>query len=346
MALFTTCEGYLTSANTTNTTHDVQPFENSFTVADGSTYPNAPFRITSVSPQEFMLVTSTNGNVWTVDRGQENTTPQFLPAGTLVANVYTVGSVFNNIACMSANGPRSGLPLSDIDTPGRLYFSTDPGWYIWRDTGEGNWESWGPIFQLNEPNETGLSWVNQGSATTDTTNGGVYLHTPAPGSPGDNVRLRVQDVNFVAPTAPPYTVTAAFLPLLHPVDETSCGLVFRENSTGKFVFFRMLYTTTSSFTKNDLVLSVDQYTNETTFSSNVIQVPASVLLSSVVWLKMQDDGTNLIFSYSNDAANYRVLTVVSRTSFMLTGPDQIGYAVNDTSLLGMAGMTLFSWTKE
>jgi hypothetical protein len=133
------------------------------------------------------------------------------------------------------------------------------------------------------------------------------------------------------------------VPQIDPTDQTSCGVVFRESSTGKFIFFRFMFDTTSAITKSDVVFSVDTYTNPTTFNSNYAVVSAGFLRGSVIWLSMLDDGTDLTWSYSNDGQNYTVITTQSRTNFLALGPNQVGFAINSNTTAGAAGMTLLSW---
>jgi hypothetical protein len=45
------------------------------------------------------------------------------------------------------------------------------------------------------------------------------------------------------------------------------------------------------------------------------------------WLKVQDDGTNLTFSYSGTGSVYTQIGVVSRTAFLSSGPTKVGIAV-------------------
>ena len=319
----------------------------SITVTDASNYPAVPFRMTILDTDgtlEITRVTAKAGPVFTVTRGLEGTTATAHDTGVEVANTLTKAGLLNIMDCMSINGTRAARPASDADLEGRLYFTTSPGWYLFQDDGS-SWDvGWGPIFELTEPDESGLSWINQGTASTSTTDGGVYLTTPAPGGAGENVRLRVQDVSFVDPTSD-YTVTAAFTPLLFPSDQTSAGLIFRESGTGEFIFFRVMFDTTSGISKGDLLLSVDKYDNATTFNSNYKVLSASYIKSPTIWLKMEDDTTDLIWSFSNDGKNFHTFDTQTRTDFMAGGPDQIGYAVNSNNTTGSAAMTLFSWTK-
>lgn len=226
-------------------------------------------------------------------------------------------------------------------TNGRLYVPTDPGWYWYRDNGA-TWDGWGLIYDLYEPDNTDFAWINQGGASTVTTNGGVFLTTP--GSSGDDVHMRVQDVNAIAPTTPPYYVIAAFLPLLDSVDQTSCGLVFRKDSTEEFIFFRLMFDSTA-VSKNDLVFSVDKYDDPNTFNSSYATIGANPK-GPLVCLKMADDGTNLTWSYSNDYFRFVDIYSASRTDFLSGGPDQIGFSVNGNVTSINASMTLLSWHKE
>jgi hypothetical protein len=291
-----------------------------------------PYRIRIAD--EFMLVTAAAGLVWTVTRGEEGTTIAVHAINDTVANVFTVESLINSAFTYCQAGTRAALPLPEYE--GRFYFQDDPGIYIKRDD-ESAWNSWGPFFELYEPNETGYSWVNQQTATTSTTDGGVVLSSPAPGVAGDNINLRIE-----TSPATPYTIKAAFIPTLYPVNQTSCGLVFRENATSRIIFFRLMFDDTST-TKTDLVLSVDKYTNPTTLSANYVVASANILKSALVWFSVTDDGTDLIFSYSNNNVDYTILYQIARNNFFTTGPDEVGYAINSNTTSGNAIMTLLSW---
>jgi hypothetical protein len=221
---------------------------------------------------------------------------------------------------------------------GQVWFNSRPAWYISQDIGNW-WNCWGPFYQFQEPDQVqvGFSWVNQGVATISTANGG--LHMNAIGSGSTDVHLRV----MTTPQAAPYALYASFIPLLDASNQTSSGILLRESGTGKFVFFRLMYDTTSVVAKSDLVLSIDKYTTPTTAPVNYLTASASIIASPVVMLRIIDDGTNLYFSVGNNELYYWTAFTVSRTDFMATGPDQIGYAVSSDPGTGSAGMTLLSW---
>ncbi len=223
------------------------------------------------------------------------------------------------------------------DVSGRIWMDAFPGWSWYRDDGT-VWTKWGHFNDFIEPDQSTFSWINQSSATISSTDGPSVLTCPAPGGAGENVNLRVQ----TTPT-PPYTLLAGFVPQIEPVNNTSCGVVLRESSTGKFIFFRLLFNTASVITKSDIVFSVDKYTNPTTFNSNYNLVSAGFLRGFVIWFKIVDDGVNLTWGYSNDGQNYTTITSQARTNFLLSGPDQVGFAINSNTTSGGAGMTLLSW---
>jgi len=295
-----------------------------------------PYRI--VINDEYMLVTATAGFLWTVTRGEEGSAITAHFSGDAVANVFTVESLTNFAWTYCQEGTRAALPAPDTELEGRLYFQDNPGFYIRRDNGD-VWAAYGPIFELYEPNETGFSWINQQTATTITTYGGVILSSPAPLLAGDNINIRVE----TAP-ATPYTAKAGFLHMLYPVNQTSVGLIFREIATSKLVFFRLMFDNTST-TKTDLVLSVDKYTSPTVFLANYNLASANILKSNLTWLSVTDNGTDLIFSYSNNNVDYTNFYQVARNNFFTVGPDQVGYAINSNNVNGNAILTLLSWQK-
>jgi len=227
--------------------------------------------------------------------------------------------------------------MSELNVSGRIWVDSFPGWSWYRDDGTA-WTKWGHFNEFTEPDQSIFGWINQGSATLSTTYGPSVLATPAPGGAGENINMRVQTL----PTTP-YNLLAAFVPQLDPFDSTSCGMVLRESSTGKVIFFRLLFDTTSAITKSDIVFSVDKYTSPTVFSANYATVSAGFLKGSVIWFNIFDDGINITWSYSNDGQNYIDITTQSRTDFLLGGPDQIGFAINSNTTSGGATMTLLSW---
>jgi hypothetical protein len=300
------------------------------------------------SKRELMKITGNpaqgpeNGNTWEVERGIEGTTPESFTTAATIEQVITVGGLQDNIAYMLNAGLRTQYPSA-----GKLFMQFDSGWQLGvYNPSTSSWNNFSPIFDVIEVNELNFAWVNQGTATLDTTDGASEIS--AAGSGAYDVHMRVQNVSAFTPTSPPYDVTWAFIPMLTPVSPSSCGFVFRESGTGKFIFFNLLYDETTSLTKTDLVLSVDKFDSPTVFNSNYTIVDANIIKSSIYWFRLRDNGGvgTLEFLVSGDGKNYRRIYSVSRTDFLAGGPDQFGYAINANALTGKAEMNVLSFWKR
>jgi hypothetical protein len=250
------------------------------------------------------------------------------------------------ISWEAASGGGGG---SDEDTYANLIASTPAsgttGWptngpYVLRY--EGGWSHWGPLFKLTPPVDGDFSWVNQGTASVDTTDGGIYLEAPA--TAGTNVRLRVKS----AP-ATPYTITAAFIPSLTSNSGTDpgMGLLWRESSTGEFVALAYTITgTTGPFVR------LQKWTNATTFSAQYVLSGSEweridrFQVGPLIWFQISDNGTNLIGRVSNDGKKFRQAWIRSRTDFMASGPDQIGVWCHSNGTAADVGMWLLHWSES
>lgn len=215
----------------------------------------------------------------------------------------------------TAFGSEPGSPATgDLD----LY--TD-SYYLARYSGSA-WVPWGPLFPLTLPVDPG-TWVNQGSASLVSTNGGLLL--TATGTAGEDWHLRV----MLAP-ATPYTVTARFLFGGNFTGSTAMGLVFRESGSGKFVHFGVAGTTPFAW-------QVNNYSNPTTYSST----PANGKYMSDIFWRIADNGTSRICSVSADGINFYPVYTVGRTTFLTA--DQIGFVLNTGSASFDNGLTVISW---
>lgn len=341
------CEQYANDATTTLTVA-VTLLDTTITVSSALEFPVAtPFRV--MIDNEIMMVTLIAVNVFTVTRGLENTPTETHENGSEVAQVLTNGGLCAFSECRFATDTRANLPSPGLD--GRLFFTQTPGWYLYRENGAA-WRAWGPIFQLNEGidfdnDEWGWTNVNDGVNPPAGLTGifGELVFAVAPNvSPGENVRLFTEAVNAEIPASPPYTVTTAFIPLLAPVNQTYCGIVFRDSVSGKFIFFKLMYDDTS-ITKRDIVISIDKYDDPNTLNSSYKTLSGGSLLSPMVWFRMSDDSVNLKWYFSNDGFNFTLIDSVSRTNFLSSGPDEIGIAFGTNNTTGSAGINLNSWLK-
>ena len=258
-----------------------------------------------------------------------------LPKGTN-GHVLTMGA--NDPAwSAAAGGGDSTTTAAEASKPaasndGNLFFPNN-GFYVWRDTGA-TWSPWGPIFPMTAPVDADFAWVNQGTSTVSTTNGGIHLSVPA--TAGRSFRIRKKAI-----PAAPYTVTIGFLPLFFPGVDCQMGMVLREAGTSKLVSFGMYVTATTTLDILEQFL-----TNETTWSSTPSNSPGFHLVrgSGPVWLRIADDSTNRKLSYSVDGQNFLQWRSESRTAHMT--PDEIGFFIDVQDATYGAGMTLLSWKQE
>jgi hypothetical protein len=193
-----------------------------------------------------------------------------------------------------------------------------------------------PGIALTAPVDGDFAWVNQGAASVDTTNGGIFLLAPA--STTDQLRIRKK-----AAPATPWTLTIAFQPFAFDANFLVCGIILRESSTSKLISLDYGYSSTT-------MIEVEKFTNETTFSSQTavknIGAWESINPSLLVYLRVTDNGTNLIYGYGIDGVHFRTLLTESRTAHMAGGPNEIGFGCNASNATIDTGMWLWSWKVE
>lgn len=188
----------------------------------------------------------------------------------------------------------------------------------------------GPIFPLTPPVDNDFAWINQGSATTDQYGPGIYLSCPANASLSWRIRKKA------APSTP-YTVTMMMLPFVGSGPGGRACLLFRQASDGKLVV--LSWDTVNGYGG----ITVENYTNETTFSSTVV-TRFGPGIQGPVFFRIEDDGTNRKQHVSPDGVRWIQLNSISRTNFMTA--TEIGFAVSEQSNLRAAGATILSWREN
>lgn len=213
---------------------------------------------------------------------------------------------------------------------GRLYFPTD-GYSVQRDNGS-SWDAWGPSFPLvKPPSAASWTWVNQGSATLTDDRDALVLAGPA--QTGNNVRAVVVS----APSAP-YTVTALIALTMPRVNSNGAGLIFRESSSGKFAVCSL--TADGGASILPVVLS-GKYTNATTYSANYTTL-ATYMMGPYLWLRIADNNTNRVCSWSADGRNWIAFHTVGRTDFLTA--DQVGIYIEAANATYCPIFNLLSWS--
>lgn len=206
---------------------------------------------------------------------------------------------------------------------GDLWLPTN-SFYLYRYSGSA-WVPWGPIFPMTAPVDGDFSWVNPGSASVDTTFGGIYLVGPAGATV--NLRMRVK-----AAPATPYTITAGFL--IAGGHSARIGIGFRNAGAGTISTIEVL---------NGHQIAASNWDSATAFNGAVITT-LDVATPPIIWFRIQDNGTNRLYQCSADGQHFITLYTISRTTFLTA--DQVGFFVNDTSNLYAPNMTLLSWKEE
>lgn len=172
------------------------------------------------------------------------------------------------------------------------------------------------------------TWQNQGTRTATLSKSHAKLSFVSPGA-GDNWGHITQP----APATPWTMETRIAWNGSTSSNFTYGGLVLRESGTGKFIAFAL----------DNSGISPNHWTNNTTFGSGGLggatygTWPAP-FRGSYVYLRAQDDGTNLVLTSSIDGVTYQPIASEGRTVFMAGGPNQVGLGFGTNIASGTCNM--------
>lgn len=202
-----------------------------------------------------------------------------------------------------------------------------------RDNGS-SFDPFGPVYPLGDVTSPSFSWRNQGSATLSN-NGQTSFLLVAALAAGHDLKCR----EITAPGTP-YSISVAFVPqFLQTSANIGFGLYFADSSSGKIVIGGLVNVGT-----NNVNLRVDNFTNATTFSGNVGVLGSIQTITTPIWIKAQDTGTDHVFSWSVNGVNFQQIFSVGRTAF-LTTPDRVGF-FGDSGGSNLAfGLSILSWVQ-
>lgn len=225
-----------------------------------------------------------------------------------------------NVTSTSAFASPPGSPASgDLWLPNNSF-------YLLRYSGSAQ-IPWGPIYPLTAPPAASdFTWENQNTAAVAETNGGIVMTLPGTVTGGNGYDLR----NLYKAATPPYTITACFVTTLTPTSFRGYHLGFRKSSDGSIATFGIYYDAT-----NGVVLASRKWTSATQWSANYTSTNnAERILNpgGPVWLRISDNNTNRICSYSNDGINFITYHTIGRTDFLTA--DQVlwgGFTQNTAS---------------
>jgi hypothetical protein len=316
-------EGYSNTFRTTiNQLGGIASGDTSVTVTSAAGSPTTgQFRI--MIDSELILVTAGQGTTtWTLSRGIEGTTAAAHVNGATVTQVLTRDSVLSVGSRLHLSDSYAALLSSSLN--GRLFFPTD-GTTLLRDNSS-SWLPWGRLYPFTTPVDSSFSWVNQGTATTTATQGGIFLHAPA--TAGNNGRFRV-----LSAPATPYTVTAYIDAVAFAVSFSQFGLAFRDSVSGNIKALDQISS------GGLLTLRVSYWTSAT----GELSAAGSVVINRAYnWVQFSDDGVNRIYRVSPDGQNWIQFYSETRTTDMTA--NQVGFFAN-AQYTGNPdiGVTLYSW---
>lgn len=310
------------------------PADLALTVADGAPFPAlAPFRV--LVGTEIMIVTDGAGTAtWTVTRGAEGTAPGAHAIGARVDHVVTAGALAQIVADAAAAG--SSLPAvgdaGDVLTVVAGEWAAAPA----PSGGGGGGGAFGAelLGAIVAPADAGYSWVNQDGATLTATDGVLTLAKAGAGN-SNSVTARVK-----ALPAPPYTVTALIDAVILSQDWIEAGLVLRASAGTGLLTFGYRYWATNG----GLLLTADYRTSPNVDWSNRRQV--ALPSQRLRWLRLADNGTDRIYSLSNNGRDWIEFYRVARTVDLT--PDQVGIFVHTRQAAApnyATALTVYSWAE-
>ncbi len=300
-------------------------------VTTGSVFPSTGnFRILIGS--EIMLVTARSSNTLTVTRAQEGTSAASHSDLDPVYGSFTAGALNQMLADLSQAGAIASLPAAAKN--GVIYLPSDDMVFT-RDTGSVlNYFS--PLKKFTPPVLSDFTWLSQGSATTDTTLGGIKVAIPADASSGVNLRVLHKS------KTPPYKVTGYFIVNQSSESFQSAGMGFYDPTGGKLVSMHFIV-----FDADYSYAECARWTNTTTFSS----APAAVYLASsgtaIGFMQVEHDGTNLYFRVGNNGLDWITVYSEGKTAFLGNDPTKVMfYGRNNTNSRDAHAFSLLSWKEE
>lgn len=310
-----------TNFNSTALSGDIAPGTTSIGVVDGSIFPTSNFNL--LVEDELIFCTSRSSNTLTCVRGVDGSTAAAHASGTsvylLLSGSYTnrnlitrnkLQAVFTSPSTGSDGSVISAGLVANLPAPsqeGNIFLTTD-GVYSYFDTGVAM-TPFGPTRKLVEPVNADFSWSNQGSGTVSTAYGGVYLRSP--GQATESMCMRVKN----AP-ATPYTITAGFTMNAISKVDLHAGIALRQSSDGKIA--------TNTFASVGVIAY--KYNTATSYNSSYVTAGVPRFNSTLMWLRVTDDGSNRILSWSSDGFVFEQYHTIGRTDFLTA--DQVGFYVN------------------
>jgi hypothetical protein len=281
-------------------------------IADGETY-------------QVWKVTSVIDDTLTVSAAQDGTTDTPVAAGTELESNLGPAAFDQHIA----DQVQTGADASFITRKeGFLYLPSD-GVYIRRDSGSAG-VPWGPAFPMIEPVDGDWSWVNQGTATSNTTGGGIFMRGAA--AAGIDWKLKVKSVTA------PYVAVFCYLPTAVAANNHNFGVGWRQSSDGKLIMAPHSFV--SAWLQRVL-----NYSSPTVYAGTTyFTAPPPQGLWSRSFVKLEDNNTNRIVSISADGQEWIQIFSHGRTTYLT--PDQVCWGISVENATYEVGMRLIHYSES
>lgn len=227
----------------------------------------------------------------------------------------------------------ASLPAASTD--GLVYYFNDTS-YVARDNGA----SYDYFYQGSKAtllDDSGWSWFNQGSATRNTGGGMVQLLTPT--AAGTQLRGRLRGSY---PT-PPFTLTTIIQPRFQfAAGSNGLGIfgITVTDGTKHKIFVAASFNFNTANPPDGLW--VGKYNSVTAAVSATVYDSIQPAGSGVpVWLRLEDNNTNQIFSFSFDGVFFTTVLSEARTTHLT--PSDLGLVLTNQSGSQEVGGNVLSW---
>lgn len=255
----------------------------------------------------------------TFTRGNNPITPLYLNSG--IKDVFVPLPANKWQGTTNSDGTYANRPTTGI--PGKSYWSTNSAYDLLFNDSSTDHYVYG--YKVTEPVLSQWTVVNESPMTTTSTRGGIAIQCSA------NATVHAMHYYYKnCPGSTPWSCEFAWLwqPSTDHYTFPSCG--FRENSTGRLVSLLQQ----PGIGTGDRTFYVYQWTDATTFGSAEYNGSPLGYVPSLLWVKLQDNGTNRIFSISNDGQLWYEIWSVSRTTWLTGGPTAVFFGLDPYNRAG------------